>query len=228
MNIFVKSIPGLVLPAQAQAKTEDGNVVQTNAAGYDVIATSDPKIVGHTVDNLYARIDYIEYETNLYIAPEAQSFHTLIHPRSSISKYNLMLANSIGLIDNDYRGQILFRFNYIWQPEDFKISNGVIYGTPNKEKIYKNGDAIGQILAEPTVTIDWIPVGDLAKTDRGTGGFGSSVKESTVEGTLQAMKAIVDHLPGETLEDLYKKSGGIPTRTPYTELIRQREQKTKK
>lgn len=36
------------------------------ATGYDVIATSEPEIVGVTSDNIsYTRIDYIQYRTNL-------------------------------------------------------------------------------------------------------------------------------------------------------------------
>ena len=105
---YIKNVEGLVLPKRAN---------ETDA-GYDVIATSDPKIVGDPLNGpSYRRIDYIEYETNLYIAPTGK-FHTDLRPRSSISKYNLVLANSIGLIDRGYRNQVLVRFKYIWNPED--------------------------------------------------------------------------------------------------------------
>ena len=104
MKIYVKKVDGITLPKQGS----------TVAAGYDIVATSDPKIVGEKTDeNVWDRVDYIEYETNLFIAPQAVTFHTLIHPRSSVSKYNLVLANSIGLVDNDYRGMVICRFKYI-------------------------------------------------------------------------------------------------------------------
>ena len=99
----------------------------TLSSGYDVIATSPPKICGieqrdndGNLTGKYTRIDYIEYETGLFIAPE-EKYHILAFPRSSISKYDLVLANGIGLIDVDYRGQILFRFKYIYQPCDLEL-----------------------------------------------------------------------------------------------------------
>jgi dUTPase len=80
MKIYVKKIEGVTLP---QRRTD-------LSAGYDIVATSEPKIVGvngKTEEEIvfWRNIDYIEYETNLFIAPMAVTFHTLIHPRSSIS-----------------------------------------------------------------------------------------------------------------------------------------------
>ena len=141
------------------------------STGYDIIATSDPEIVGKLSGeskNIYESIDYIQYKTNLKVAVQKNSvfgggiksaldidYDVLAMPRSSVSKYNLVLANSIGLIDADYRGEILIRFKYIWQPEDFiyvptsdgnksSISSKLV-GKPNLEKIYKKGDKICQL-----------------------------------------------------------------------------------
>lgn len=172
LDIFVKNVDGLVLPSQAT----------TDDAGYDFVATSEPNIVGLSVEGGWSRIDYIEYQTNLYIAPQDKNppngqpvkFHTLIHPRSSISKYNLVLANSIGLVDNGYRNQILCRFKYIWQPEDLTVSSNKLVGVVNTDKIYKIGDKIGQLVARVNVSINFETVDDLNQTDRGTGGFGST------------------------------------------------------
>jgi dUTPase len=193
MKIYVKKINGLILPKRASEV----------AAGYDIVATSDPKIVGEkTMDifdiqtsdfidnssvkgycsftndeNTWERVDYIEYETNLYIAPEAMTFHTLIHPRSSVSKYNLVLANSIGLVDNDYRGMVICRFKYVWQPQDFSFtSDEKLLGSINFEKVYKKGDTIAQLVLEPTVQAEWVVVDELSQTKRGEGGFGSTDK----------------------------------------------------
>lgn len=162
---YIKNSVGLNVPARAN---------QTDA-GYDVIATSDPKIVGELYGGpTYKRIDYIEYETNLYIAPEGK-FHTDLRPRSSISKYNLVLANSIGLIDKGYRNQILARFKYIWNPEDYSISNDLLLGTPNLGKIYQKGDKICQLVPMETHDIEFISINELDNNDRG-GGFGSTDK----------------------------------------------------
>ena len=103
------------------------------ATGFDVIVTSDPEIVGEQYDNgTYKRVDYIQYKTNLKLAVQKDrvfssfgytdlDYDILAFPRSSVSKYNLVLANSVGLIDADYRGEVLLRFKYIWQPEDYRI-----------------------------------------------------------------------------------------------------------
>jgi dUTP pyrophosphatase len=210
MKIYVKKIEGLTLPKKASEV----------AAGYDIIATSDPKIVGLKSDeNVWELVDYIEYETNLYIAPDAMTFHTLIHPRSSISKYNLVLANSIGLVDNDYRGMVICRFKYIWQPNDFSItSDERVVGSVNESKIYKKGDTIAQLVFEPTVMADFELVDDLSKTKRGEGGFGS-----TDQPKVQPKQDIPRVIQGKSLTDMYNEAGGVPTKLPYTEEIKKRQ-----
>lgn len=188
MNIHVKNSADLIVPQPGSPK----------ASGYDVVALDAPKIVGDRVGkHWWKRIDYIEYRTGLFIAPQPEykydnittnqgkpvnwyhDFHVLIFPRSSVSKYNLLLANSIGLIDNDYRGEIILRFKYIWQPEDLSMEENQIVGAINLKKIYNSGDKIGQLVAEVTNPIDWVVVENLTETVRGEGGFGSTDAKPT-------------------------------------------------
>ena len=210
MKIYVKKIEGLTLPKRSSDL----------AAGYDIVSTSDPKIVGVKLDeNTWESVDYIEYETNLYIAPEAMTFHTLIHPRSSVSKYNLVLANSIGLVDNDYRGMVICRFKYIWQPIDFSFtSDERVVGSVNESKIYKKGDTIAQLVFEPTVMVDFELVDDLTKTKRGEGGFGSTDKPK-----IQPKQEVPRIIQGKSLAEMYNESGGIVVKERYSEEIRKRE-----
>ncbi|NDB55935.1 hypothetical protein EB169_08935, partial [archaeon] len=43
------------------------------ATGFDIVATSEPEIVGETYENgTYKRIDYIQYKTNLKVAVQKQ------------------------------------------------------------------------------------------------------------------------------------------------------------
>jgi dUTPase len=164
-------------------------------AGYDIIADSDPKIVGEiafSTDGVdyYRSVDYIEYETNVAITPE-EGFHTFALPRSSISKMNLALCNSVGLIDSGYTGTIKFRFKYVSQPYDLAMqiqpsedpakkhdhsSVSINFGVEiNREKIYKKGDRIGQLVFSPTTIAEVTQVfGNLKETTRNTGGFGST------------------------------------------------------
>lgn len=208
MKIFVKKIEGLTLPTKGS----------TVAAGYDIVATNDPKIVGvsdneENGNKFWRDVAYIEYETNLFISPQLNSVHILIHPRSSISKYNLILANSIGLIDNDYRGMIICRFKYIWQPTDLYQYRNALVGTVREDKIYKKGDKIAQLVIKPTIEAEWEVVDDLDKTQRGEGGFGSTdhPKQEYSKNTVFSKKS---------LADMYNESGGVPTKSSYLEEIK--------
>lgn len=82
----------------------------------------------------------------------------LIFPRSSIVKTFLTLANSVGVIDSGYRGEVKFFFDP---------------GHRAKQN-YEVGDRIGQLVIIPFPTIEPEEASELSETVRGTGGFGSS------------------------------------------------------
>ncbi len=150
--------------------------VNETDSGYDIIAASDPFIQGIAIDKTedYLSIDYIEYDSNLIIEPN-DGYHTCVFPRSSISKYNLTLANSIGLIDNGYRGVIKLRFKYNAQPIDYKMNeNNKLSISLDKNKIYKKGDKIGQLVFAKTFNPTIEVVESFESTDRNERGFGST------------------------------------------------------
>ena len=98
---------------------------------------------------------YIEYGTGLsFEVPEG--YVMLIFPRSSISNTDLIIANSVGVLDSGYRGELIFRFK----------KNG------NNE--YNIGDKIGQFIIMPYPTIELEEVDNLGDSERGQGGFGST------------------------------------------------------
>ena len=82
----------------------------------------------------------------------------LIFPRSSISKTAHSLRNAVGVIDSGYRGELIFKF-------DINTHNS---------PVYKVGDRIGQIIILPYPQIEFEEVWELSKTERGTGGYGST------------------------------------------------------
>lgn len=133
-------------------------------AGYDIVALDNG-----TVNDA----GFIEYKTGISICPDS-GYHVEIFPRSSISKYDLVLANSIGLVDNGYRGEVLVRF----KPTMAIVKNAVsvepyiVY--PRQTKVYKKGDKIAQLVIRKTETADFVFVESLNETDRGHGSFGSS------------------------------------------------------
>ena len=82
----------------------------------------------------------------------------LIFPRSSISKTAHSLRNAVGVIDSGYRGEIMLKF-------DINTLNS---------PVYKVGDRIAQIIILPYPQVEFEEAWELSKTERGTGGFGSS------------------------------------------------------
>ena len=170
------------LPKQATEKS----------TGFDVVATTDPVIEGtyHEDKFAYSNIVYIQYKTNLKMAIRYDTsdkfsvinYDVLAFPRSSVSKYNLILANSVGLIDQDYRGEVMLRFKYIWQPEDLTIIDGKIYGNINYDRIYKKGNPIAQLKITKCEHTEFILVNEFNDvTNRGEGGFGHTDAKSTIE-----------------------------------------------
>ena len=84
------------------------NPAKAGDAGYDIYASQEPKVVGSIYQGLYyTAISHIEYDTELNVEPEINSngqfkFFLLLYPRSSIIKTNLVLANSVGVMDSGY------------------------------------------------------------------------------------------------------------------------------
>ena len=95
------------------------------------------------------------YGTGLAIEPPP-GYVSLLFPRSSISKTNLRLANSVGVVDPGYRGEVILKFD----------SKG--------EVKYKVGDRVGQIMILPYPQIQFQEVKELTQSERGSGGFGST------------------------------------------------------
>lgn len=120
---------------------------------------------------VFKRIDYIQYDTCIQLKSPFGSF---IYPRSSLSKYNLLLCNSVGVIDVGYTGNLILRFQYQFQPEDFVNINAYKINT---DKVYKEGDFVGQIIFSPfgeKPNLEYTET--LEKTERSDGGFGSTDK----------------------------------------------------
>jgi len=116
---------------------------------------------------------YLECDTG--IAVEIPNGYVgLVFPRSSISKTDLTLSNSVGVIDSSYRGSIKLRFKasaeFAQEVEDLGLK-------PIRPAIfYEVGDKIGQLVIIPYPTIEYVEADKLSDTQRGNGGFGSTGK----------------------------------------------------
>jgi dUTP pyrophosphatase len=88
----------------------------------------------------------------------------VIVPRSSLSKTDWILANSIGIIDADYRGEWMMVFKCLGE----MIYQPLPYGV---------GERCGQLYFEPVQGFYMEEVDGLSETERGEGGFGSTGKK---------------------------------------------------
>lgn len=87
----------------------------------------------------------------------------LLFPRSSNAKKDLLLSNSVGVLDSGYRGEVLFKF----KPTVFVYKH---------LRDYSIGDRIGQIIIMPYPKVEFVEVDELSESERGAGGYGSSGK----------------------------------------------------
>jgi dUTP pyrophosphatase len=82
-----------------------------------------------------------------------------IRPRSGLAfKHGITVLNSPGTIDSDYRGEVRILLINLSQ-EDFVI---------------QDGERIAQMVVARHEQIEWLPVKELANTQRAAGGFGST------------------------------------------------------
>lgn len=137
-------------------KAKTPSYAKSGDAGMDIVA----------IDVIYEN-EYVSYKTGLAIEiPEG--YVGLLFPRSSVSKKELLLCNSVGVIDSGYRGEIEFRYKIVG-------NSGIVHGLRD---IYSVGDRVGQIiiLPYPQITIQETDI--LSDTERGEGGFGSTGTQS--------------------------------------------------
>lgn len=155
LNVKIKKIiPSAVIPIYAH----DGDGCM------DLTATS----VSFTKE-------YVQYGTGLCMEIP-YNYVGLIFPRSSISKYSLTLANSVGVIDHQYRGEIMVRFKLnLFDINTYEKS--ILLPNKQQEKkinLYNVGDRIAQIMIIQRPIINFQEVEEVDSTERGEGGFGSS------------------------------------------------------
>jgi len=86
-------------------------------------------------------------------------FELQIRPRSGLAlRHGIMLANSPGTIDEDYRGEIRV----------------ILLNAGDTPFTLTRGMRIAQAVLAPVVRILWREVADLPDTERSAGGFGST------------------------------------------------------
>lgn len=99
-------------------------------------------------------------------------FVGLLFPRSSNTKKDLILGNSVGVIDSGYRGEVVLKFKPVGNV--FKDDGSAVDLHPITIDSYEIGDRIGQIIIMPYPQVEFNLVDELSSSDRGVGGFGST------------------------------------------------------
>ena len=141
-----------------------------------VYKCNDRAIIPHYATSDSAGLDLHSVETATLAPGENHLFHTglimeipsgyfgAVYPRSGLSiKQGLRLSNCVGVIDADYRGEVMVS----------------IYNDSATNKTIECNDRIAQMIIQPYVKVSQIEcsISDLSKdTERGTGGFGSTGK----------------------------------------------------
>ena len=97
--------------------------------------------------------------TGLAIALPSADYVALVFARSGLGiKYGVAPANCVGVIDSDYRGELLVG----------------LQNSGGSEFTIRPGDRIAQLMVVPVVQPRLRLVDELDETDRGAGGFGST------------------------------------------------------
>lgn len=93
------------------------------------------------------------------LSVECEGAAVLLFARSGLAvKHGIALANGVGVVDSDYRGEVMV---------------GLINNTDEPYTV-KAGDRVAQMMFVPVAAAVFEEVDALTDTDRGEGGFGST------------------------------------------------------
>lgn len=121
------------------------------SAGMDLYANLDEPVVLKSLERKLI-------PTGLFLEIPA-GYEAQVRPRSGMAlKHGLTCLNSPGTVDADYRGEV-----------------GVILANLSTEEFtIHDGERIAQLVIARHETAEWIESEELAETERGSGGFGST------------------------------------------------------
>ncbi len=123
------------------------------AAGYDLYAciNEDVTIAPH---------ETVKIGTGLSIAVPNGYFGAIFARSGLAAKSGLRPANCVGVADSDYRGEYIV----------------ALHNDSDQVRTVSCGDRIAQLVILPFLAVEFVETDELDKTERGTGGFGSTGK----------------------------------------------------
>ena len=105
--------------------------------------------------------DVYFFDTGVSIEPP-NGYYIELFPRSSIYKHDFIMANSVGIIDESYRGILYMPMRYVGEGDGLTEAENLI------------GHRVGQIIIKKLYNFDLKIVEQVSETKRGDGGFGST------------------------------------------------------
>lgn len=124
----------------------------SGSAGFDLCACLDSPV---TIKSGEIRL----IQTGISCEPDCSDAALLIYPRSGLSsKYGISLANCVGVVDSDYRGEICVPL----------INHGC------GDFTVEHGMRIAQLVIAPVIIPEIELADSISSTERGCGGFGST------------------------------------------------------
>lgn len=123
------------------------------SAGYDLSAAIDTNVV-------IAPHQTVKIPTGLSMELPQNTFGGLYARSGIANREGLAPANKVGVIDSDYRGEIIV----------------ALHNHSDEYRIVEPGQRIAQLIIQPYIKAEYEESDGLTTTDRGTGGFGSTGK----------------------------------------------------
>ena len=143
INVKIKLVrPGASLPSKATS----------GSAAFDVCVWPEaPVTIGVG--------EIVSLPTGIAMEPDREDVAALMLGRSGLgAKHGITLANSVGLIDSDYRGEMRVTL----------INRG------SAPFVVNPGDRVAQLMFVPVYAAALTLADELGDTERGAGGFGST------------------------------------------------------
>lgn len=165
LNIYVNNDEALknkyidAIQSRRQKMIENDDFID---AGFDLFVPENTDILKNAVTNVF-KLDH-KIICAAKMVTENKTFNTgyYLYPRSSISNTQFRLANSVGIIDAGYRGNIIAAF-------DVSIDDNTSYVQPYSRLVQICAPGLVPIIANVVDTKE-----ELGITLRGNGGFGST------------------------------------------------------
>ena len=100
----------------------------------------------------------LKVNTGIYVAIPDGCFGGIYARSGLATKQGLAPANKVGIIDSDYRGQLIV----------------ALYNHSDLPVTLHKGDRVAQLIVQPYIRTQLVEVKELDETERGDGGFGST------------------------------------------------------